>query len=166
MTTWGVQLNTLESRASEHEQFATALISNLADPLKVLAGRYEELRKYHAEYAAKLEKERDSTYADLRKMKGKYDGVCQEVENRRKKIDSSFDHGKQKARNAFEQQQLEMRNVKVKGIYQDRVAHSDLDQNTYIISINVTNKQKEMYYHQYVPELLDVRIHSKIPRRC
>jgi hypothetical protein len=29
-------------------------------------------------------------------------------------------------------------------------------QNTYIISINVTNKQKEMYYHEYVPELLDV----------
>ncbi|KAF2278671.1 FCH-domain-containing protein [Westerdykella ornata] len=139
MTTWGVQLNTLESRASEHDRFATALVSNLADPLKVLAGRYEEIRKCHAEYAVKLEKERDSAYADLRKMKGKYDGVCQEVENRRKKIDSSFDHGKQKARNAFEQQQLEMRNVK----------------NTYIISINVTNKQKEMYYHQYVPELLD-----------
>lgn len=139
MTTWGVQLNTLESRASEHEQFAGALISNLADPLKGLAARYEELRKYHADYAAKLEKERDSQYADLRKMKGKYDSVCQEVENRRKKTDGAFDHGKQKARNAFEQQQLEMRNVK----------------NTYIININVTNKQKEMYYHEYVPELLD-----------
>jgi hypothetical protein len=139
MTTWGVQLNTLEQRASEHEQFATALVTNLADPLKTLAGRYEELRKYHADYATKLEKERDGTYADLRKQKGKYDSVCQEVENRRKKIDGAFDHGKNKARNAFEQQQLEMRNVK----------------NTYIISINVTNKQKEMYYHEYVPELLD-----------
>lgn len=113
MTTWGVQLSTLESRASEHDQFASALVSNLADPLKVLAGRYEELRKYHADYAAKLEKERDGTYSDLRKMKGKYDSVCQEVENRRKKIDGAFDHGKNKARNAFEQQQLEMRNVKV-----------------------------------------------------
>ena len=29
-------------------------------------------------------------------------------------------------------------------------------QNTYIININVTNKQKAMYYHEYVPELLDV----------
>jgi predicted secreted Zn-dependent protease len=113
MTTWGVHLNTLESRASEHEQFSTALIQKLADPLKAHAARYEELRKYHTDYAAKLEKERDSTYADLRKMKGKYDGVCQEVENRRKKIDSAFDHGKAKARNAFEQQQVEMRNVKV-----------------------------------------------------
>ncbi|OCL06784.1 FCH-domain-containing protein [Glonium stellatum] len=139
MTTWGAQLTTLESRAAEHDQFASQLIANLADPLKVLAARYEELRKYHVEYAGKLEKERDSTYGDLRKVKGKYDSVCQEVENRRKKIDGSFDHGKQKARNAFDQQQLEMRNVK----------------NTYVITINVTNKQKAMYYHEYVPELLD-----------
>lgn len=139
MTIWGQQLTTLESRAAEHDQFAGQLITNLAEPLRIHVARYEELRKQHADYAAKLEKERDSTYGDLRKMKGKYDNACQEVENRRKKIDSSFDHGKQKSRNAFEQQQVEMRNVK----------------NTYIISINVTNKQKEMYYHEYVPELLD-----------
>ncbi|KAL1593459.1 Protein BZZ1 [Nothophoma quercina] len=139
MTTWGAQLNTLEQRATEHEQFATALISQLADPLKTLATRTEELRKLHGDYAAKLEKERDGQYAELRKTKGKYDSVCQEVESRRKKVDGAFDHGKNKARNAFEQQQVEMRNVK----------------NTYLITINVTNKQKEMYYHEYVPELLD-----------
>jgi hypothetical protein len=90
---------------------------------------------------AKLEKERDGSYADLRKIKGKYDTVCQEVENRRKKTESSFDHGKQKAQSAFQQQQGEMHNAK----------------NTYLITINVTNKQKERYYHEYVPELLDVR---------
>jgi hypothetical protein len=142
MTTWGVQLNTLEQRATEHDQFAAALVSQLADPLKTLATRTEELRKLHGEYAAKLEKERDGQYAELRKTKGKYDSVCQEVESRRKKVDGAFDHGKNKARNAFEQQQVEMRNVK----------------NTYLITINVTNKQKEMYYHEYVPELLDVGI--------
>lgn len=114
MTTWGVQLNTLESRASEHEQFAGALITQLADPLRVIAARYEELRKLHADYAAKLEKERDNQYAELRKQKGKYDSVCQEVENRRKKTDGAFDHGRGKARNAFEQQQVEMKNVKVR----------------------------------------------------
>ncbi|KAF4313486.1 Fps/Fes/Fer/CIP4-like protein [Botryosphaeria dothidea] len=139
MTTWQVQLTTLESRASEHEQFSQQLVTNLAEPLKQLAARYEELRKYHGDYAAKLEKERESTYSDLRKMKGKYDNSCQEVENRRKKSDGAFDHGKAKARAAFEQQQADMRNVK----------------STYIISINVTNKQKERYYHEYVPELLD-----------
>lgn len=141
MTTWGVQLTTLESRAAEHDRFSNQLISSLAEPLKHLGNKYEDLRKQHVEYAAKLEKERDGNYADLKKTKDKYYSVCQEVENKRKKIDSSFDHGKQKAQTAFQQQQGDMRNFK----------------NTYLITINVTNKQKERYYHDYVPEMLDVR---------
>jgi len=139
MTTWGVQLTTLENRASEHDKFGTQLITNLAEPLKVLAARYEDLRKSHSDYAAKLEKERDGSYSDLRKLKGKYDSSCQEVENRRRKTDSAFDMSKQKAAVAYQQQTSEMRNVK----------------NTYLININVTNKQKSRYYHEYVPELID-----------
>lgn len=139
MTTWTTQLTTLESRADQHDRFAAQLITNLADPIKNLGNRYEELRKHHAAFAEKLEKERDSSYADLKKTKGRYDSVCQEVENRRKKIESSYDHGKTKARTAYEQQQSDMRNTK----------------NTYLIAINVTNKQKERYYHEYVPDLLD-----------
>lgn len=33
-------------------------------------------------------------------------------------------------------------------------------QNLYLISINVTNKLKEKFYHEYVPEVLDVRFDS------
>ncbi|KAG4031745.1 hypothetical protein MFRU_008g01070 [Monilinia fructicola] len=139
LTTWTTQLTTLESRAAEHDRFGGELITQVAEPLKVLGGRYEELRKRHVEYAEKLEKERDSTYADLRKVKGKYDAACQEVENKRKKAESSFDYSKTKAQNAYQQQILEMHNVK----------------NSYLIAINVTNKQKEKYYHEYVPDLLD-----------
>ncbi|KAI9754949.1 MAG: H(+)-transporting V0 sector ATPase subunit c [Chaenotheca gracillima] len=139
LTTWTTQLQTVEARASEHERFATELISHLAEPLKGLGARYEDIRKRHADYANKLEKERDASYAELRKTKGSYDSVCQEVENRRKKIDSSFDYGKSKAQNAYQQQMIDMHNVK----------------NSYLISINVTNKQKEKYYYEYVPELLD-----------
>ncbi|CAD6442587.1 1bd6a179-2d7e-417e-9a9a-23616566bf6b [Sclerotinia trifoliorum] len=139
LTTWTTQLTTLESRAAEHDRYGGELIMQVAEPLKVLGGRYEELRKRHVEYADKLEKERDSTYADLRKMKGKYDAACQEVENKRKKAESSFDYSKTKAQNAYQQQILEMHNVK----------------NSYLIAINVTNKQKEKYYHEYIPDLLD-----------
>jgi hypothetical protein len=134
MATWTTQLNTLEQRAAEHDKFGHQLVANLAEPLRILAGRYEELRKAHVDYNGKLEKERDSSHADLKKMKGKYDAACQEVENRRKKSD-----GGQKSQLAYQAQQSEMHNVK----------------NTYIIAINVTNKQKEMYYHEYVPELLN-----------
>jgi len=113
MTTWTVQLTTLESRAAEHEKYSAQLIASVAQPLQNLANRYEDLRKQHAEYAGKLEKERDNTYADLKKTKGKYDSVCQEVENKRKKIENSFDHGKTKAQGAYQQQQSDMRNMKV-----------------------------------------------------
>lgn len=139
LTTWTTQLTTVESRAAEHDRYGTELITHIAEPLKALGARYEDLRKRHVEYADKLEKERDSTYSDLRKMKGKYDAACQEVESKRKKAESSFDYSKTKAQNAYQQQILEMHNVK----------------NSYLIAINVTNKQKEKYYHEYVPELLD-----------
>lgn len=112
LTTWTTQLTTLESRAAEHDRYSSELILQIADPLKNLAVSYEELRKSHAEYAAKLERERDASYGDLKKTKGRYDGACQEVENRRKKTESSFDHGKSKAQAAYQQQLMEMHNVK------------------------------------------------------
>jgi hypothetical protein len=108
MATWTTQLNTLEQRSNEHNSFGDLLIKNLADPLKTQCSRYEELRKAHAEYHAKLEKERDSSYADLKKMKAKYDAACQDVENKRKKSDSGG-----KGQIAYQQQLSEMNNVKV-----------------------------------------------------
>ena len=130
-------MTTLEARANEHEQYGNELVAKVADPLKLISTRFEELRKRHVEYAERLEKERDGSYAELRKVKGKYDSVCQEVEHKRKKSESAFD--KAKAQSAFQQQILEMNNAK----------------NTYLIAINVTNKQKEKYYHEYLPEVMD-----------
>ncbi|KAK7952264.1 actin polymerization protein [Apiospora aurea] len=137
LVTWTTQLKTLESRADEHERYANDLVTKVADPLKFYSSKFEELRKRHVEYADKLEGERDSSYAGLRKTKGKYDSVCQEVESKRKKTESAFD--KAKAQSNYQQQIFEMNNLK----------------NTYLITINVTNKQKEKYYHEYVPELMD-----------
>ncbi|KAE8379804.1 hypothetical protein BDV26DRAFT_258605 [Aspergillus bertholletiae] len=139
LTTWTTHLTAVESHAGERDQFATDLIVQVAEPMKQAAAQYEEIRKSHVEFHTKLEKERDAAYSDLKKAKGKYDGVCQEVEGRRKKMENSFDHGKAKAQTAYQQQILEMNNIK----------------NTYLISINVTNKLKERFYHEYVPELLD-----------
>ena len=139
LTTWTTQLTTLESHAAEHDQFGNHLVSQVAEPVRTLALRYEDIRKRQEAYAEKLEKERDKTYSDLKKTKGKYDEACQEVENKRKKAESSFDFAKEKAQRAYAQQILEMNNVK----------------NTYLIAIRATNKQKEMYYHEYIPDVLD-----------
>lgn len=146
MTTWTVQLSTLESRAAEHEQFGQQMITSLAEPLKNLATRYEDLRKQHADYAAKLEKERDGTYADLRKVKGKYDGVCQEVEHKRKKIESSFDHGKTKAHSAYQQQLSDMRNQKVRARGTSRILGRADNHRTLILSLSMlpTNRRRDI----------------------
>ncbi|KAI6613674.1 hypothetical protein MCOR07_009036 [Pyricularia oryzae] len=137
ITTWTTQLNTVERRAEEHSRYANELINRVATPMQAFQTKFDELRKRHAEFADKLEKERDSSYSELRKVKGKYDNVCQEVESKRKKTESAFD--KAKAQSNYQQQIHEMNNAK----------------NTYIIAINVTNKQKEKYYHEYVPEVMD-----------
>lgn len=113
LTIWGTQLSAIETQAAERDKFGNELLSRIADPLKHAATRFEEIRKSHVEYSGKLEKERDSSYGDLKKVKGKYDGVCQEVETRRKKVESSFDYSKQKSQNAYHQQIQEMNNVKV-----------------------------------------------------
>lgn len=113
LTTWGTQLTAVESHAGEREKFANDLVIQVAEPLKHAAVQYDELRKSHVDFHTKLEKERDASYSDLKKVKGKYDGACQEVENKRKKMESSFDHGKQKSQAAYQQQILEMNNIKV-----------------------------------------------------
>ncbi len=120
-----------------HDRLGSDLVVRVAQPLQTLLARFDELRRRHVECAEKLEKERDGSYAELRKNKAKYDAVCAEVESKRKKTESSF--GQAKAQSAYQQQIIEMNNVK----------------NTYLIAINVTNKQKERYYHEYVPELMD-----------
>jgi len=114
MTTWGVQLSTLEQRAAEHDRFSKDLSFQLVEPVTKLQQQCEELRKQHSDYAAKLEKERDGQYGELKKDKVKYDEVCETVEKRRKKIESSFDSGKSKAQNAYQQHQQDMYNAKVR----------------------------------------------------
>jgi hypothetical protein len=137
LTTWTTQLTTLESRAAEHDRYAINLVSQVAEPLKYYGTKFEELRKRHTEYADKLERERETSYADLRKIKAKYDTVCQEVEVRRKKSESHYD--KAKSQNSYRQQLIEMNNAK----------------NSYLIAITVTNRLKERYYHEYIPEVMD-----------
>ncbi|KAJ5634638.1 hypothetical protein N7528_002480 [Penicillium herquei] len=139
LTTWTTQLTTVEALAAERDKFGTELVTHVAEPLKQASLQFEEIRKCHSDYHGKLERERDASYGELKKAKGKYDGACQEVESRRKKMESSFDHGKTKAQSAFQQQILEMNNYK----------------NLYLLSINVTNKQKEKFFHEYVPEVID-----------
>lgn len=52
-------------------------------------------------------------YSDLKKSKSSYDSECKEVEDKRAKVDKSFDSSKAKAERSYRAELTEMSNVKV-----------------------------------------------------
>jgi len=113
LTTWTTILTTTEAVANEHDVFSTALTSQVADALKSIVTRYDDYRKRHESLATKLQAERDGVYAEVRKIKGKYDEECKLVEEKRQKADKSFDASKSKAQRSYQVELAEMNNVKV-----------------------------------------------------
>lgn len=83
--------------------------------------------------------ERDSVYSDLKKSKTEYDAECKTVEERRQKVDKSYDSSKPKAEKAFRAEQAEMNNSK----------------NSYLIQINVANHHKKRFFYDDLPEVLN-----------
>ncbi|RPA85601.1 actin polymerization protein Bzz1 [Ascobolus immersus RN42] len=139
MTTWSRILTATESLGKEHETLATQYSTDIADTLKALADRYEDFRKRHEKLSTKMLEERDKVYSDLKKTKATYDTQCKAVESARAKTDKAMDGGKGKAEKAYSLEVAEMNNIK----------------NTYIIAIGVANRQKEKYYHEDLPMLID-----------
>ncbi|KAF8429220.1 hypothetical protein EV426DRAFT_673363, partial [Tirmania nivea] len=139
LVTWTSILNSTEVLSKEHETLSSELLNQVAEPLKDISTKYEDFRKRHEALAVKLQQERDSVYSDLKKAKEKYDMQCKEVESARVKVEKSYDASKNKAEKAKQQELLDMNNVK----------------NTYLIAINVTNRHKEKYFHEDMPELLN-----------
>jgi chaperonin cofactor prefoldin len=115
LTTWTTILTTTEQLASEHDAFSTALNAQVADVLKNLATRYDDYRKRYESLSTKLLEERDKVYDDLKKAKSTYDLECKGVEEKRQKVDKSYDSSKTKAQKSYQNELAEMSNVKVIG---------------------------------------------------
>lgn len=113
MTTWTTILSNTEQLATEHDNLSGALTLKVCNVLEAIRARYEDFRVRHEALAKKLVAQRDEVYADLGKTKEKYDGACKLVEERRQKVDKSFDASKGKAQKAYIAEQSEMANVKV-----------------------------------------------------
>lgn len=113
LTTWATIITTTESLAKEHDQYSAALTAQVADTLKSISTRYEDFRKRHESLNARFVAERDSVYSDLKKSKSGYDSECKEVEDKRAKVDKSFDSSKAKAEKSYRAELTEMSNIKV-----------------------------------------------------
>ncbi|KAK9238551.1 hypothetical protein V1525DRAFT_400872, partial [Lipomyces kononenkoae] len=139
LVAWTDILTQTENVANEKDRLSNEFSLQIADQLRGLQNRYEEFRKKHVAFNETLMEERDVAYTELKKSKQAYDASCQVVENSRTKVEKSFDNSKTKAARHYEQHRLDMNNSK----------------NSYLISINVTNRLKDKYYFQDIPALLD-----------
>ncbi|KAI5779096.1 hypothetical protein EDC01DRAFT_672062 [Geopyxis carbonaria] len=139
LTTWTTILTTTEALASEHDALSVALSTQVCDVLKNIGVRYDDFRKRHESLSTKLLSERDGVYGELKKSKAEYDSECKHVEEKRQKIDKSYDSSKGKAERSYQNELTEMSNVK----------------NSYIIQINVANHHKRRYYQEDLPEVLN-----------
>jgi len=138
MTTWTTLLTSTELVAQEHDRLGMDINIRVAEATKVLGIRLDEFRKKHEALDLKITKERDAQYTDLKKAKVSYDSTCKDLEEKRVKVEKSYDSSRSKAERSYQTQMGEMHNIK----------------NTYIIAINVTNAQKEKYYHSDIPDIL------------
>lgn len=99
--------------AKEHDYYSSALTTQVADTLKSISTRYEDFRKRHEALNVKIVAERDGVYSDLKKTKSSYDSECKDVEEKRAKVDKSFDSGRAKAEKSYKAELTEMNNFKV-----------------------------------------------------
>ncbi|TGZ85498.1 FCH-domain-containing protein [Ascodesmis nigricans] len=139
LTTWTTILTSTEQLASEHDSLSTSLSLQVCDVLKAIQARYDDFRIRHEKLAQKLVTQRDEMYGDLKKSKTEYDNVCKMVEEKRQKIDKSFDASRSKAEKAYRAEQLEMNNIK----------------NSYLLQVNVANHHKKRYFYEDLPEVIN-----------
>ncbi|SJL07594.1 related to BZZ1-Myo3/5p-Bee1p-Vrp1p actin assembly complex component [Armillaria ostoyae] len=140
-------IQSMMNTAEDHVNVAEVLTSQVVDVLKALGRKNEETKKKEMQFFQKLVSDRDRTYAERLKVrtifcdnKAKYDEECGEVDLHRQKQGRAHDdrHAERIARQA-DQQRNDMLNCK----------------NSYIISIEVSNKIKAKFYNDDLPGLED-----------
>ncbi|KZP33431.1 hypothetical protein FIBSPDRAFT_810692 [Athelia psychrophila] len=125
--------------AQDHVTLADALTSQVTEVLRVIGSKSEETKRKQMVYYQKLLSDRDRTYSERTKTKGKYDEECIEVEAYRSKQSHSSDKHADRAAKQFEQQEIDMQNSK----------------NLYLLSIAAANAAKVKFYGEDLPALED-----------
>ncbi|KAK0188060.1 hypothetical protein F5146DRAFT_1207876 [Armillaria mellea] len=140
-------IQSMTNTAEDHVNVAEVMTSQVVDVLKALGRKNDETKKKEMQFFQKLVSDRDRTYAERMKVrtiscdnKAKYDEECGEVDLHRQKQGRAHDdrHAERIARQA-DQQRNDMLNCK----------------NSYIISIEVSNKIKAKFYNEDLPGLED-----------
>ncbi|KAF9049462.1 hypothetical protein BDZ89DRAFT_1088904 [Hymenopellis radicata] len=142
-------IESMSSTADDHLNVADALSSQVVDVLKVVTRTNDETKKKEMQFFQKLVADRDRTYAD----RLKYDEECGDVDLHRQKQGRAHDdrHAERIARQADQQRKRHAKLQEVRGFLF-----------TYIISTAISNKIKDKFYSQDLPDLEDTLQHAQV----
>ncbi|AAS51492.2 ACR266Wp [Eremothecium gossypii ATCC 10895] len=135
---WNEVLSQTENVAKDHKRLAKEMQTQVADQLASLEKRCDLILNTIDGFNHELVNKRDYAYSCLEKAKKRYDESCQAMEAARQKQSKSGSSSK--AQRKVDEKEHEM----------------NIAKNDYLIQINQTNRLKDKYYFQDVPEALDL----------
>ena len=160
-------LNAQDGMANAHASLADALDS-VATDLGKTERKEEQVRKKHTTFASRALADREKVYSDRAQSKARYDETCREVEaqrHKREKAESGDKHADRAAK-AQTAAEAEMKNAKVSAASFGGIQYVGGEltvppsllskQNTYLISIALANKAKDLYYKRTCVALQNV----------
>ncbi|AET40180.1 Bzz1p Ecym_5426 [Eremothecium cymbalariae DBVPG len=134
---WNEVLTQTETISKDHKKLAKEFQLQIADEFTSLEKRCDQILGTIDSFNHELVNKRDFAYNSLEKAKRRYDESCQAMEAARLK--------QTKASSTKAQRKLD-----------EREHEMNIAKNDYLIQVNQTNRLKDKYYFQDVPEALDL----------
>lgn len=134
---WNEVISQTEMISKDHNKLAQDFDGQVADQLSGLYAKLDMTLTKIGGFNNEMVDKRDNIYHELEKAKKKYDDACVTMEKARStQTKSSSERNKRKV----EEKESEM----------------NIAKNEYLITINQSNRIKDKYYFQDIPEVLDL----------
>lgn len=133
---WNDVLTQTEAISGERAKLSQEFIGTVGDKLSSLRSKCTNLSKHVDTIHEFLDSQKSKVEEDVTKAKKNYDSLCQSTENARQQNEKSLSdkHARKLA---------------------EKESKMNIGKNEYLIKINISNRLKDKYYYQDIPELLD-----------
>lgn len=133
---WNEALTQTELIADEKALLSKEFQSKVGDNLVTLKSRCMNIRSQIVAVHDNLKLEKTKVEDDVTKSKKHYDSLCSSTESARQKTEKSLN---EKHERKLHEKEVEM----------------NIGKNDYLMKINIANRNKDKFYYQDIPEVLD-----------
>ncbi|CAG8766785.1 16272_t:CDS:2, partial [Acaulospora morrowiae] len=88
---WTALLVETENLAKERNKFSESILTGVAEQVKTVASKKEEIRKKHMLFYQQLTSDKEKIYSEMQKAKSRYDESCVEAQSSHQKQERAPD---------------------------------------------------------------------------